>query len=43
MFEPYVYMDQEANFIALRNKYPILSKRETYYNQTQIATYFRTV
>ena len=28
MYEPYVYMDQEANFLALKNKYPILLNRE---------------
>ena len=27
MYEPYVYMDQEANFVALKNKYPILLNR----------------
>jgi hypothetical protein len=27
MYEPYVYMDQEANFVAIKNRYPILLKR----------------
>jgi hypothetical protein len=27
MYEPYVYMDQEANFVMLKNKYPILLNR----------------
>jgi hypothetical protein len=27
MYEPYVYMDQEANFVHLKNKYPILLNR----------------
>jgi len=28
LYESYVYMDQEANFITIKNKYPALSKRK---------------
>jgi hypothetical protein len=45
MYEPYVYMDQEANFIALKNKYPILLNRTMAENSYEVFHYLcnRTV
>ena len=36
VLEPHVYMDQEANFIRLRDAYPALNKREIQYDSHHI-------
>jgi len=45
MYEPYVYMDQEAIFIDLKNKYPILLNRPIAENSYEVFHYLckRTV
>lgn len=43
VFEPHVYMDQEANFIRLRDAYPALNKREIQYDSHPIDLKLRLV
>ena len=39
MYESYVYMDQEANFVMLKNKYPILLNRPIAENSYEVFHY----